>query len=102
MDGGIVQPFRTTRENTALTSAISVNLKFVEVGVLLVAGILFVAWQFRDLQRAKEITRLNTDIDGWKELYFANLDELEQLQQDVIGYRAVISYLQAQLDGIAV
>lgn len=50
----------------------------------------------------KEITRLNTDIDGWKELYFGNLDELEQLQQDVIGYRAVISYLQAQLDGIAV
>jgi hypothetical protein len=50
----------------------------------------------------KEITRLNIDIDGWKELYFANLDELEQLNQDVIGYRAVISYLQAQLDGITV
>lgn len=63
MDGGIVQPFRTTRENTALTSAISVNLKFVEVGVLLVAGILFVAWQFRDLQRAKEITRLQREAE---------------------------------------
>jgi hypothetical protein len=50
----------------------------------------------------KEITRLNIDIDGWKELYFENLNELEQLQQDVIGYRAVISYLQAQLDGITV
>jgi hypothetical protein len=35
-----------------------VNLKFIEVGVLLVAGVLFVAWQFRDLRRAKETTRL--------------------------------------------
>jgi hypothetical protein len=50
----------------------------------------------------KEITRLNIDIDGWKELYFGNLNELEQLQQDVIGYRAVISYLQGQLDGLTV
>jgi hypothetical protein len=40
-----------------------VNLKFVEVGVLLVAGILFVAWQFRDLQRAKEITRLQREAE---------------------------------------
>jgi hypothetical protein len=63
VDGGIVQPFRTTRENFALTNAISVNLKFVEVGVLLVAGILFVAWQFRDLQRAKEITRLKREAE---------------------------------------
>jgi len=34
-----------------------VNLKIFEVVVLLVAGVLCVAWQFRDLRRAKEITR---------------------------------------------
>jgi hypothetical protein len=34
-----------------------VDLKIVEVVVLLVAGGLFVNWQFRDLRRAKEVTR---------------------------------------------
>jgi len=34
-----------------------VNLKIFEVVVLLVAGVLCVAWQFCDLRRAKEITR---------------------------------------------
>ncbi len=33
------------------------NLKIVEVLVLLLAGVVFVTWQFRDLRRAKEITR---------------------------------------------
>lgn len=33
------------------------NLKIVEVLVLLLAGVVFVIWQFRDLRRAKEITR---------------------------------------------
>ena len=46
--------------------------------------------------------RLNKDIDDWRTLYLENLDLVEQLQQDVIGYRAVISYLQGQLDGITV
>ena len=32
-------------------------LKIVEVLVLVAAGILFVGWQFRDLRRAREITR---------------------------------------------
>jgi hypothetical protein len=49
-----------------------------------------------------EIARLNEDVEGWKDLYFSTFDENEQLKQDVIGYRAVISYLQAQLDGITV
>jgi hypothetical protein len=40
-----------------------VNLKFVEVAVLLVAGVLFVAWQFRDLRRAKEMTRLQREAE---------------------------------------
>jgi uncharacterized ion transporter superfamily protein YfcC len=34
-----------------------VDLKIVEVVVLLIAGVLFVTWQFRDLRRAKEVTR---------------------------------------------
>ena len=57
MDGGLVRPFRTTRENTALKRSTPVDLKIVEVVVLLVAGVLFVTWQFRDLRRAKEVTR---------------------------------------------
>ena len=50
----------------------------------------------------KEIDRLNTESEGWRDLYFSILEEVDQLQQDAIGYRAVISYLQAQIDGIAV
>ena len=57
MDGGLVRPFRTTRENTALKRSTPVDLKIVEVVVLMVAGVLFVTWQFRDLRRAKEVTR---------------------------------------------
>jgi hypothetical protein len=49
-----------------------------------------------------EITRLHKDIDDWRSLYLSSFDEIEQLKQDVIGYRAVISYLQGQLDGLAV
>ena len=33
------------------------DLKIVEVVVLLIAGVLFVTWQFRDVRRAKEVTR---------------------------------------------
>ena len=50
----------------------------------------------------KEIKRLNEDLDGWKELYLSTNDTIYQLEQDVIGYRAVISYLQGQLDGVTV
>ena len=39
------------------------NLKIIEVLVLLVAGVLFVTWQFRDLRRAKEITRLKREAE---------------------------------------
>ncbi len=39
------------------------NLKIFEVVVLLVAGALWVAWQFRDLRRAKEITRLQRETE---------------------------------------
>jgi hypothetical protein len=34
-----------------------VSLKVIEVLVLLIAGVLFFAWQWRDLKKAKEITR---------------------------------------------
>ena len=57
MDGGIVRPFRTTRENPTLKRFHPVDLKIVEVVVLLVAGVFFATWQFRDLRRAKEVTR---------------------------------------------
>jgi hypothetical protein len=50
----------------------------------------------------QELTRLNKDIDDWRSLYLQTLDEVEQLKQDVVGYRAVISYLQGQIDGITV
>ena len=50
----------------------------------------------------KEIKRLNEDLDGWRELYLSSNDALAQYEQDVVGYRAVISYLQGQLDGITV
>jgi hypothetical protein len=40
-----------------------VNLKIFEVVVLLVAGVLCVTWQFRDLRRAKEITRLQRETE---------------------------------------
>ena len=39
------------------------DLKIVEVVVLLVAGGLFVNWQFRDLRRAKEKTRQKREAD---------------------------------------
>jgi hypothetical protein len=50
----------------------------------------------------QEIKRLNEDLDGWRELYLASSEALTQYEQDVIGYRAVISYLQGQLDGATV
>ena len=50
----------------------------------------------------KELDRLNEEAESWRDLYFTTFEEVEQLQQDAIGYRAVISYLQAQIDGIAV
>jgi hypothetical protein len=34
-----------------------VSLKVIEVLGLLIAGVLFFAWQWRDLKKAKEITR---------------------------------------------
>jgi hypothetical protein len=49
-----------------------------------------------------EVNRLHKDIDDWRALYLQALDEVEQLNQDVVGYRAVISYLQGQLDGATV
>jgi chemotaxis regulatin CheY-phosphate phosphatase CheZ len=50
----------------------------------------------------KEIKRLNEDLDGWRELYLSAHEALGQLEQDIVGYRAVISYLQGQLDGVTV
>jgi len=43
-----------------------VLLKIVEVVVLVAAGVLFVTWQFRDLRRAKEITRLQREAEKFQ------------------------------------
>ena len=40
--------------------------KIVEVVVLLVAGVLFVTWQFRDLRRAKEVTRQQREAEKYQ------------------------------------
>ena len=50
----------------------------------------------------KEIDRLNKEVEEWRGMFFENLETLGQLEQDVIGYRAVISYLQGQIDGLTV
>jgi Zn-dependent metalloprotease len=57
----------------------------------------------------KEIERLHEEIANWQILNEVNDDhiigleeEISQLKNDVIGYRAVISYLQGQLDGATV
>ena len=57
--------------------------------------------QGQDVLR-KEIKRLNEDLDGWRELYLSSSEALTQYEQDVVGYRAVISYLQGKLDGATV
>lgn len=44
-------------------------LKIIEVVVLLLAGILFVTWQFRDLRRAKEITRQQREAEKNKTMH---------------------------------
>ena len=76
MDGGLVRPFRTTRENTALKRSTPVDLKIVEVVVLLVAGVFFVTWQFRDLRRAKEVTRQQREAEKYQaKQQSANPDE---------------------------
>jgi predicted transcriptional regulator len=56
-----------------------------------------------------EIERLHAEMANWQILNDVNEDlvieleeEINQLKNDVIGYRAVISYLQGQLDGVTV
>ncbi len=51
-------------------------LKIVEVVVLVVAGVLFVTWQFRDLRRAKEITRLQREAE--KDQAMQRSDKLDE------------------------
>ena len=56
-----------------------------------------------------EIDRLHAEVANWRilnEVHEQIIEEqeaqIEQLGNDVIGYRAVISYLQGQLDGLTV
>lgn len=50
----------------------------------------------------EEIDKLQTfrEMDG--EFIAEIRDELDRLNNDIVGYRAVISYLQGQLDGVTV
>jgi hypothetical protein len=50
----------------------------------------------------EELDRLHAEIANLTILEEVNDEIIEQLNRDIIGYRAVISYLQAQIDGIAV
>lgn len=47
----------------SLKRPLPVNLKIIEVVVLLIAGVLFVTWQFRDLRRARDMTRQQREAD---------------------------------------
>ena len=68
-------------------------LKIVEVLVLVVAGILFVGWQFRDLRRAREITRKQRDAEQDQAMNAALLTCLEQLRRlaKELDYRKPLS-----------
>ena len=46
-------------------------LKIVEVVVLMGAGIGFVIWQFRDLRRAREVTRKQRDAEQAQKMKLA-------------------------------
>lgn len=57
----------------------------------------------------EEIERLHAEIDNLRildevneEIIEQNMSEIQQLNNDIVGYRAVISYLQGQLNGITV
>ena len=49
-----------------------------------------------------ELNRLHAEIANLVILDEVNAGIIEQLKSDIIGYRAVISYLQGQLDGATV
>jgi hypothetical protein len=50
----------------------------------------------------EELDRLHAEIANLTILEEVNDEIIEQLNRDIIGYRAVISYLQGQLDGVTV
>ena len=57
----------------------------------------------------EEIERLHAEIERLQilqemdgELMAEIRDDLDRLNNDIVGYRAVISYLQGQLDGVTV
>jgi hypothetical protein len=50
----------------------------------------------------EELDRLHAEIANLTILEEVNDEIIEQLNRDIIGYRAVISYLQGQIDGVTV
>jgi hypothetical protein len=59
-------------------------LKIVEVVVLMGAGLCFVIWQFRDLRRAREITRKQREAEQNSSINIASepRDSLEKKGSD--------------------
>jgi hypothetical protein len=59
-------------------------LKIVEVVVLMGAGLCFVIWQFRDLRRAREITRKQREAEQNSSMNIASepRDSLEKKGSD--------------------
>jgi Tfp pilus assembly protein PilV len=60
-------------------------LKIVEVVVLIVAGLCFVAWQFRDLRRSRELTRKQREAEQSQALHAASEAQKSSEKRDADG-----------------
>jgi hypothetical protein len=60
-------------------------LKIVEVVVLIGAGLCFVAWQFRDLRRSREVTRKQREDDHTQAMNAASEARLSPDKRDADG-----------------
>ena len=60
-------------------------LKIVEVGVLVLAGVVFVVWQFRDLRRSREITRKQRETEQAQAMNLAASPPKSPDQRDADG-----------------
>jgi len=60
-------------------------LKIVEVLVLIGAGLAFVLWQFRDLRRAREITRQQRQAEQTQDLHDKPVSRESPAEKDADG-----------------
>jgi Flp pilus assembly protein TadB len=61
-------------------------LKIFEVVILLGAGVCFVVWQFRDLRRAKEITRQQDEAQKNKAMHANSGSGESPAERDPYGH----------------